>query len=272
MSTAILNLTAILLYSSAGVVLFKRLISKQVDTPAKTPVLWLCLSAVATHALVIYITLSPQDQWSMGMTNAFSFIACAVALIFTVLAFLRPIENLGVAVMPSAAIAVLGAWLWPAESHALVTPSRQFTLHLALSVMAYAFLTLAVVQAILLSTQERRLRHREPGRVLKALPPIQTMETLLFLLTGIGFILLTLTLVSGAIYTRSLLAAVEAAARFLDEVKRFDMPGFQPRQAYVREMQRYGVLPPGPDPDEALDPYALDRAYWRSLWYRPPAH
>ena len=208
MIMAILNLTAILLYSSAGIVLFKRLISKQVEASAKTPVLGLCLAAVVTHVLVIYITLAPLDQWSMGMTNAFSLIACAVALIFTMLAFWRPIENLGVAVMPSAAISVLGAWLWPAESHALVTPSRQFTLHLALSVSAYAFLTLAVVQAILLSTQERRLRHREPGRVLKALPPIQTMETLLFLLIGIGFILLTLTLVSGAIYTRSLLGVM----------------------------------------------------------------
>lgn len=205
MITAILNLAAVLLYSSAGVVLFRRLMSKQTEASSKAPILWVSLAAVIIHALSIYITLTPQDQWSLGMTNAFSLVACAVALVFTLLAFWRPIENLGVAVMPSAAIAVLGAWLWPADTQALVTPTRQFTLHLALSVTAYAFLTLAVVQAVLLSTQERRLRHREPGRVLKALPPIQTMETLLFLLTGIGFILLTLTLISGAIYTRSLL-------------------------------------------------------------------
>lgn len=205
MNMAILNLAAALLYSGAGIVLFRQLVSEQGSASGRSPALWISLAAVSIHALVIYLTLSPQDQWSMGMTNAFSLIACAVAAVFTVLAFLRPIENLGVAVMPSAAIAVLGAWLWPADSQALVTPSKQFALHLSLSVTAYAFLTLAVVQAILLSTQERRLRHREPGRVFKALPPIQTMETILFLLTGIGFVLLTLTLVSGAIYTRSLL-------------------------------------------------------------------
>ena len=31
-------------------------------------------------------------------------------------------------------------------------------------------------------------------------------------------------------------------ANNLDEMKRFDMPGFQPRDAWVREMRRYGVL------------------------------
>ncbi len=66
-----------------------------------------------------------------------------------------------------------------------------------------------------------------------------------------------------------LLAAVRAAANHLDQIKRFDMPGFRPRDAYLREMQRYGILPDDLGPEEAVDPYATDRAYWRSLWYRP---
>jgi len=31
----------------------------------------------------------------------------------------------------------------------------------------------------------------------------------------------------------------------------------------VRKMQEYGVLPRDLAPDAALDPYAVDRAYWR---------
>ncbi|MAG58596.1 MAG: hypothetical protein CMJ83_20090 [Planctomycetes bacterium] len=64
--------------------------------------------------------------------------------------------------------------------------------------------------------------------------------------------------------------AVRAAARHLDRIKRFDMPGFRPRRAYIREMKRYGVLPTDIGPGERVDPYATDQAYWRSLWYRPP--
>ena len=100
MSTAILNLTAVLLYSVAGIVLFRRLTSRQGDASSKVPILWLSLAAVAAHAVGIYLSLAPQEQWSLGMTNAFSLIACVVALVFTMMAFWRPIENLGVAVLP----------------------------------------------------------------------------------------------------------------------------------------------------------------------------
>ncbi|MGB2823757.1 MAG: hypothetical protein WBF17_22445, partial [Phycisphaerae bacterium] len=69
---------------------------------------------------------------------------------------------------------------------------------------------------------------------------------------------------------RKLLAAVREAANRLAEIKRFDMPGFRPNAHYVREMKRYGILPAGHAPDDPIDVYAADRAYWESFWYRPP--
>ncbi len=63
---------------------------------------------------------------------------------------------------------------------------------------------------------------------------------------------------------------VTAGKKNLDTIKRFDMPDFQPRPEYVREMKRYGILPPtfelGKHP---IDIYATDQAYWKSLWYQP---
>ena len=62
---------------------------------------------------------------------------------------------------------------------------------------------------------------------------------------------------------------VAAGQKNLATIKRFDMPGFQPRPEYLREMRHYSVLPPDHADDTPVDPYALDQAYWRSLWYRP---
>ena len=69
-----------------------------------------------------------------------------------------------------------------------------------------------------------------------------------------------------------LLAAIRDTRDRLDVIKRFDMPGFRPPPAYVREMKRYGVLPDDLAADTPLDVYETDRAYWRSLWWRPPAN
>jgi len=71
---------------------------------------------------------------------------------------------------------------------------------------------------------------------------------------------------------RALLAMIDGGRRKLDEIKRFDMPGFRPRPEYLREMRRYGILPASFDiENDPADPYALDRLYWDSFVYRPPA-
>jgi len=67
---------------------------------------------------------------------------------------------------------------------------------------------------------------------------------------------------------QAILRAVAAAAGRLDRARRFDMTGFRPTEHYVREMTRFGILRAGTDPAD-IDPYATDRAYWRSFWYVP---
>jgi len=69
---------------------------------------------------------------------------------------------------------------------------------------------------------------------------------------------------------RKTLAAIRRAARRLEVNRRFDMPGFRPSPHYLREMVFYGILPTDRPEGRAIDVYAIDRAYWRSLWYHPP--
>jgi len=71
----------------------------------------------------------------------------------------------------------------------------------------------------------------------------------------------------------AILVHLQAAQARLNEIKRFDMPGFQPRYEYLREMKRDGVLPAdfdlkNPSP---INPYELDQKYWRQFWVNPVA-
>jgi len=69
---------------------------------------------------------------------------------------------------------------------------------------------------------------------------------------------------------RKLLAWIARGKHFLEhENKRFDVAGFRPGRPYIREMQRYGILPQNLGPNDPVDPYATDEAYWKSFWYRP---
>ncbi|MDR0871572.1 MAG: hypothetical protein LBN39_12355, partial [Planctomycetaceae bacterium] len=67
---------------------------------------------------------------------------------------------------------------------------------------------------------------------------------------------------------KTIFAGINRAKQRLDEIKRFDMPGFQPRWEYLREMKRFGILPPEFDVHSKtpVNCYELDQKYWRSLW------
>jgi hypothetical protein len=69
---------------------------------------------------------------------------------------------------------------------------------------------------------------------------------------------------------RNLLATMQRGHEGLNRIKRFDMPGFRPTPAYMREMKRYGILPPEFDAEKApIDVYQTDERYWRSFWPAP---
>ena len=63
-----------------------------------------------------------------------------------------------------------------------------------------------MVQAALLAIQDRHLHNRQPGGFVRSLPPLQTMESLLFQMIAIGFTLLTLALITGSLYLDDIFA------------------------------------------------------------------
>lgn len=81
----------------------------------------------------------------------------------------------------------------------------------------------------------------------------------------------------GAVFTttadpdhQAILAMSVAGQQRLNELKRFDMPGFRPRPEWIGEMKRCGILPATFDSSrDPIDCYAVERAYWQMFHYRP---
>jgi mono/diheme cytochrome c family protein len=69
---------------------------------------------------------------------------------------------------------------------------------------------------------------------------------------------------------KGILGAIQDGHNRLMTGKRFDMPGFRPTEHYIREMQRFGFLSKDLGPDDPVDVYAVDKAYWDSFGFTPP--
>ncbi len=73
-----------------------------------------------------------------------------------------------------------------------------------MAMLAYSLFTLAALHAVLMAVAEKRLHRGRLTPLLASLPPLLTMEALLFRLIHVAFALLTLTLVSGVLFSESL--------------------------------------------------------------------
>jgi ABC-type uncharacterized transport system permease subunit len=73
-----------------------------------------------------------------------------------------------------------------------------------MAMLAYSLFTLAALHAILMAVAEKRLHRGRLSPLLSGLPPLLTMEALLFRLIHIAFFLLSLTLASGILFSETL--------------------------------------------------------------------
>lgn len=72
-------------------------------------------------------------------------------------------------------------------------------LHIVISIVAYSLLSIAAIQSVLLAIQNKYLRNKHPGGFIRALPPLETMESLLFQMISVGFVLQSFSLLTGLI-------------------------------------------------------------------------
>ena len=202
MNSSFINLLAMALYLSVAYLLWRDL-RRGAHTvgAARWAIFTLASGAVLLHAAILYSGFLRENALDLGLTNAISLAAWAVALTFLIAALTRPIASLGVLIMPLAALTMLGEWLSPVGHRLIQNSTPLSSAHIVISLLAYSLLSVAVVQSLMLAWQERQLRSHRPSRFLRNLPPLETMESLMFGMIGLGFLLLTLTLVSGIFFS-----------------------------------------------------------------------
>ncbi len=158
------------------------------------------------HGVFLYLELFTAGGLNLNFFNAVSLAAWTVAGLLLVSALSKPVENLAILALPVAAITVLLDLRFPGSHLLSAEAGWALRVHVLTSMLAYSLLTLASAQAILLAIQDTHLRRHRPGGFIRALPPLQTMESLLFEMISLGFVLLSVSLITGFIYLEDMFA------------------------------------------------------------------
>ena len=163
--------------------------------------------AVACHAAAMFQAEGMGTTPNFSFLNALALVTLSINGILLLASLFRPVDKLAIVTFPITAVILLLKMIVPGEVRGIQVHSWEMTVHIFSSLLAYSFLNIAAIQAVLLAAQDACLRSRHPdGWLVRSLPSLQSMETLMFQLIGAGLVLLTLSLITGFLFLENMFA------------------------------------------------------------------
>jgi ABC-type uncharacterized transport system permease subunit len=188
-------------------------------------------AALAAHGVLLELTIFPEGEMVYGFAFALSAMLWLGVLIYWIESLFFPLDGLRMVALPIAFVASLLPLMFQGVKVLPYSADLLFKLHFVVANVAYGLLALAAAHAALMLLVERRLHAARSARVslarpdsraalraatrdpsldhwashwLDALPPLLTLEKLLFRLIWAGFVVLTLALASGILFSEQL--------------------------------------------------------------------
>jgi len=207
MASILLHLINALLYAGAAAYFWRtrwRPITGASAAEERRSASWehvLILLPLGLQTWLLYSTMFEPEGLFLGVGTALSAIAWLSMLIYWLASAFYRQDGLQALILPVAAVAVLLPVVFPALKPLAHTNVPAFKFHLVLSMLAYSLFTIASLHVLLMALLERRLHGAALKRAPRWMPPLLTMESLLFRIIGAGFVLLTLVLISGVFFS-----------------------------------------------------------------------
>jgi len=137
------------------------------------------------------------------LDEGLSLLAFGLAGAWLILDRLHRIPTIGAFVAPLIVALLLPAHAVPdASSGASRSLGPLLPLHIAVSIGGLALFALGFVVALMYLLLERELKAKRPGAMFKRLPSLETLDRLNYQLVLLGFLLLTVTIGTGAFFYR----------------------------------------------------------------------
>lgn len=202
MGTTIIAFTAVILYGAGTLLQALRVRSGNQRAG------WLGqltgVLAIAAHLSFALRFMVLEGGVNLSVLVAGTAIAALVAALVLILSLRYPMQPLLLITYPIALISILAKLAFYTGPRMINDSNLGVLLHVSLAITAFSLLALAAIQAILLYLQHHHLKAHHSGLLVRALPPLETMEALLFGLIHTGVAILTLAIITGAIFIQDL--------------------------------------------------------------------
>lgn len=147
------------------------------------------------------------EQAAVSFFNVFSLCALVVVILLLISTLYKTsLFQAGLIALPIAALILLSELMVSAPASLLDGSTTGLAVHIVTSVIAFGLFCIAGVYALFTTLIDYLLRHKQVNRLLTALPSLEVLEKLLFHFISAGFVLLTISLITGLLFVNNLFA------------------------------------------------------------------
>ena len=199
----LLSLICVVAYAVACVRLFSAV---RLDTPIKPNIqFFIGLIGSLSHLAAMALLMMQSNGIDFSLLKSASLMLATAVLFVTLSSQRFAIQTIQLGLMPLAGLLLVLSLFLPSSLEPLIL-SAGTGLHIILSILAYGTYTVAAVMALLLGYSNLRLKHHQMTSLVKHVPPIEALETLLFELISLGTVLLALSVVTGFLFLDDIFA------------------------------------------------------------------
>ena len=184
-----------IIYLAMSVCLFNLYMGRDCKVPVS--ITYLRLIGLFLLGLFVFKVAYPFNIFSF--VSSLFIILFIINLFFIVLNFYRPVDYIGLILNPVIFLALLTFILFDLPQVGTIVEKNLY-IHIIFSLSSYGFLFLAGIQASILKYQINSIKNVHHSTLLNSFPSIEEMGKIMHRLIIAGFILLTLSLLSGVPY------------------------------------------------------------------------
>ncbi len=165
---------------------------------------WLVASGWLAHCWSIIGALVGDKSLSVNFTASLNLSALAMGIMYLVSWRMQrqTTRSAGLLLLPLMVFCLGASMLLPADEPKLQAMTDPMLIsHLALSLLSYGLFSIAAILAMMDAFQEHALKTKRFGKLFNMLPPLEALEETLFIMVRMGFILLTLSITTGSLYS-----------------------------------------------------------------------
>jgi ABC-type uncharacterized transport system permease subunit len=161
--------------------------------------------AVCFHGVLLHHWIDLDAGQNLNFFNMVSLTVWLVSVFVLVMALFRAIGVLVIFSFPISAISILLVLQFPEVEMIQTAINPDALFHILLSIITFCLLGVAGLLALLLALQDSMLRRKRHTGFIESLPPLESLERLLFQVNGLGFVLLSVLIVTSLYFYHAIL-------------------------------------------------------------------